>query len=236
MSPDFSSSWEVSCTLYKEQFPDSPQRGSGLSDNGDVVKWCTRGDGNGLLLCLTLSLWQGRAASSPSAHVWPGSTSNCPATPATCLGYQMTSAMVMAGPCFVHGADWASRCLLVSCVPSLHPSILPTPPWCISPGRRTAACDRPPLIQQTPVSSWNSDGPCSRDSFTLGLRAEREWEGAREREPSHNLAQRKHSTLALTHKKMMKEVTFNWRRFQFLWCFFSRPSSWMNSSVLLLAL
>lgn len=79
--------------------------------------------------------------------MWPESTLNCPAIRATCLAYQRTSVMVTAGPCFVRGVDWASRCWLASCAHSLPPSTPHRPVRCTSPDRRTAVCDRPRAYQ-----------------------------------------------------------------------------------------
>lgn len=90
--------------LHKKHSPVSPQRGAKSFVYTKLVEGWIRGDDDTVFF---LPYRQGPAASSLSAHVWLVSTLSCLAILDTCLEYQRTSVTAMAGPCFVHGVDWA---------------------------------------------------------------------------------------------------------------------------------
>ena len=117
-----------------------------------------------MMLCVlpSLSLFQGRAASSPCARVWRASTSSCPATRVSSTASRRTLATATDGPCSVPGADWASpywpgfyvhwppRFTPPTATPTATPTPPPPPPppwqWCwTSPDMRMAACERDEL-------------------------------------------------------------------------------------------
>ncbi len=221
MSLDFSSSWEVSCTLRKEHYPDAPQRGSKVFVNERVVKWCIREEmkmgccrvwlvlgfffflsGRDMLhnlplhMCGRDQLW---TVPLPSLHVWDtrGHQPRLWLVHVLCVGW--------TGP---YVAGWFPVYARSFPLPSTHPC-----------GAQATAGERLRVTGRRTSNRHLSHpetvtSPVPETVFTQGLRAERAFT-----QPGTEKAQ---DTSSRSHENE-KEVTFDWRRFQFLWCFFSVP-------------
>lgn len=120
-----------------------------------------------------------------------------------------------------HGYGWSMFCawgglgltLLAGFLCTLAPSLYPPHTPVVQKPRQENGCVWQAIAHPTD-SSGNSEEPCSRDSFTQGLRAER---------ASTQLGTEKAQETGSRSRENEKEVTFDWRQFQFLWCFFTVP-------------
>lgn len=215
MSPDSFSSWEVRCTLHKSTTRQSPQRGSGVfvREKGCCcvqLVLCFLSDRDmlhnlPLHMCGWDQLWT--VPLSP-LHVWHtrGHQSWLRLVHVLCVG-RPGSHVACRLP--VHTGSFS--------LPSTNPCCAKA-----QAGERLCVTRCPtsyrhlshPETVMSPVPETLSTRDSEQRAFTqLGT-------GKAQDTGSH------------THKPR-REVTFDWRRFQFLWCF--GPSSWLNCSVLLLA-